>query len=336
MATIKSIAEAAGVSPATVSRVLNHDPTISVSVETKLRIFDTAEQLDYVKKKPSAAKTERLSIAIADWYSESDLAEDPYYLYLMTAAETYCMANNINTYKLFNINGTYTGTVDLIPDGLIAIGKFPMEEVSQLSQLTENIIFLDSAPDDSLYSSVIINTELGTAQAMDYLYDLGHRRIGFVGGEVLGDRREKTLDRRRDAYNAFMKSHGIFDEALIFEGERLSYSEGCRMAQKISDMDHPPTALFVANDTMATGVLSTLSSHSIRVPEDISIVGFNDLASVQHLNPPLTTVHIEIDDIAAIAVEALCSRAKGSRLAPTKTFISTYLNVRKSCCAPRK
>ena len=336
MATIKSIAEAAGVSAATVSRVLNHDPTISVSVETKLRIFDAAEQLDYVKKKTSAAKSERMNIAIADWYSESDLAEDPYYLYLMTAAETYCMANNINAYKLFNINGSYSGTVDLAPDGLIAIGKFPPEEIIQLSCITQNIIFLDSAPDDSLFSSVIINTELGTAQAMEHLFELGHRRIGFVGGQVVGDLREKTLDRRRDAYNAFMKRHGLFDEALIFEGERLSYSEGCRMAQIIMDMDDAPTALFVANDTMATGVLSIFNSRGIKVPEDISIVGFNDLASVKHLNPPLTTVHIPIDDIAAIAVDSLCARAKGSRVAPTKTFVSTTLIKRKSCAKPYK
>lgn len=339
MATIRDIAKTAGVSPATVSRVLNHDPTISVGVDTKLRIFDIAEELEYVvprERREQAAPAARRNIAIVNWYSEAKLADDPYYLYLLNAVEKVCMQHSLNTFKVVRLENGYSATVDLKADGMIAIGRFPKEEVSQLEQFTDNIVFLDSSPDDSRFSSVLVNTELGTLQALNYLYSLGHRRIAFIGGEVVGDNRERTSDRRKTAYESFMKKHEIYDEALIFEGERLSHEEGSRMAHRLlEEFSELPTALFAANDTVATAVLTALTAAGVRVPEMMSLVGFNNLATVKHLSPPLTTVNIPLDTIAEWAL-ALLLQESGCAGEPVKLYVPTTLKIRKSCASPRR
>jgi LacI family transcriptional regulator len=340
MATIREIAKAAGVSPATVSRVLNHDPTISVGVDTKLRIFDIAEDLEYVtpkeRREQAAAPAGRRNIAIVDWYSEAQLVDDPYYLYLLNAVEKVCMQHNLNTFKVVRLESGYTATVDLKADGMIAIGRFPMEEVAQLEQFTSNIVFLDSSPDDGRFSSVLVNTELGTLQAMEYLYGLGHRRIAFIGGEVVGNNRERAADSRKTAYTSFMKKHELYDESLIFEGARLSHQEGSRMAQQLLEKTGDlPTALFAANDTVATAVLAALTAAGVRVPEMVSLVGFNNLATVKHLSPPLTTVNIPLDSIAEWALELL-QKEGACAGQPVKLYVPTALKIRKSCASPRK
>ncbi|MFU0833032.1 MAG: LacI family transcriptional regulator [Oscillospiraceae bacterium] len=339
MATIRDIAKAAKVSPATVSRVLNHDPTINVNVETKLRILNIAEELDYVtvKKRKEQIRnlSERLNIAVVDWYPETLLVEDPYYLYLLNSVEKYCALHNLNTFRLVKLKDSYVSTVKLKANGMIAIGRFPENEVAQLELVSKNIVFLDSAPNDEKFSSILVNTRLGTWQALKYLYDLGHRRIAFMGGEVVGNNCEKTSDQRKEVYIEFMKSHGLYQENLVFLGKRLSYEEASRMTQQmLSQKETLPTALFAANDTMAAAVLSTLKTNNIKVPECISVVGFNNLAEVGHLSPPLTTVNIPLDYIAECSIEILKKNILQNTY-PVKMYVSTQLKIRESCAPPR-
>ncbi len=332
MATIKDIAKAAEVSQTTVSRVLNHDPNIRVNNETKLRIFNAAEELEYTKKSNySNTSNAQMNIAIVDWYSESDLIEDPYYLYLMTVVEKYCTEMNYNTFKVLNINGTYTHTVDLVADGMIAIGRFPLSEIDQLRDITENIVFLDSAPDDGTYDSILPNSSLGAKQALEYLYQLGHRKIAYVGGEVVDDLRMKGRDEREEYYRTFMKAHNIYEDSLIFIGKKLSFPEGSRLTQQLLAAPIVPTAIFCGNDTVATAVVNTLETAGKRVPEDYSVIGFNDLPNVRHLTPPLTTVRIPIEDIAEIAVNIIAFNRKRKFKSPQKIHVATSLQIRSSC-----
>lgn len=338
MATIRDIAKAAKVSPTTVSRVLNHDPSINVNTETRLRIFQIADELEYVPLKlrkdnssdlPDSKR--RLNFAIADWYAESNLAEDPYYLYLLTAVEKACSENDINSFRLINIDGVYKTTVNFEPDGLIAIGKFTLADVEILKQFSSNIVFLDSSPDDEVYDSVLVNTKLGTQQAMQHLFDLGHRRIGFFGGNVVGDRRDKSIDDRKIAYVNFMKANGLYDESLIFEGSHISFSEGNRLAHEMLRTLHDlPTALFVANDTMAIGVMGVLANSGILIPEHISLIGFNNIAGIKHLSPPLTSINIPMNKIAECAVNTLKNNQSGEKTIPYKVYIPTSLKLRNS------
>lgn len=339
MATINDIAKAANVSKATVSRVLNHDLSLSVSDETKLRILDAAQRLEYVtvkeRKAASEAAAERLNIAIVDWYSEAALIEDPYYLYLMTTVEKALAAANCNAYKIVNLNGVFVSTVDARPDGLIAIGRFAPDEIAQLRAFTSNIVFLDSSPDVNAFDSVLVDTKNGAELALTYLMELGHRRIAFIGGQVVGDTRQHARDDRLAAYIRLMQARDLYDPALIYQGKNLSFSEGAAMAQRLLAEQSPlPTAIFAANDSAATGVLSALCAGGVKVPQQISLIGFNDLASVKHLAPPLTTVRVPMSLLADTALALLKQRLEDPDLYPRKVLVSMRLKVRESCCPP--
>lgn len=341
MATIKDIARAAEVSPATVSRVLNHDSSISVTHETKLKILEIAESLEYIplkqRKENGKKQPAKRLVAIVNWYSETALIEDPFYFYLHKDLEKKCAMLGINSFNINKIDGQYVTSVDnLKPDGVMAIGRFTQEETRQLSGICENLVFLDSSPDDRRYDAVLINTECGMREALEHLFEKGHRRIAFIGGEVVDYDQPRTTDLRLRTYTRFMCEHDLFDEKLVCVGRQLSYAEACRTVFEMLHSDMPlPTAMVCANDTMATGVLSTLQHGGVRVPEEVSLIGFNNLPTTKHLNPALTTVTIPMEEVADCALNLLEQRLDGRFAAPRKVMVSTSLKVRKSTAAPR-
>lgn len=337
MATIKDIASAAGVSSATVCRILNQDPTIHVSMETKMNILKIAEEMDYSPKKSHIKSTQKkLTIGIVENYSKRNLIDDPYYLYLINTVEKYCISQNINTVKLMKSGNSYKSTSDLELDGLIGFGKFTAENAHTLSQINENIVFIDSAPNNGHFNSIVADLYQGTFDAMEYLYNLGHRRIAFMGdGYSQENSKIDDLDVRQEAYQVFMKKKHIYDTNLIYSGERFSYAEGCRITQEmLNTCTTLPTAVFVANDSMAIAVQSTLINSGIRIPEDISLVSCNDLPATKYLTPPLTTVHISIHTMVECALDIIKKNVSNPSKYSQKTFVSTKLIERESCAAP--
>jgi len=334
MATIKEIANIAGVSPATVSRVLNHDTNLSVSAETKMRIFEIAQELEYKtvrERKNSGPDVKRLVFGVVDWYSELELLDDPYYLYLMTAIEKECALANIDLYKINKLNGSYNAYNLTSIDGIIAIGKFSNSEIEDLSYYTNNIVFLDSSPHEKKFDSVTINVRLGITEAIEHLIDLGHSKIGFIGGTVVGDHKEITTDTRKEYFIEVMRKHELFIEDYIYSGKRISFEEGYNLVKQALESKDIPTAFFIANDTMATGALRALHEAKIDVPNDISIIGYNDLPTSKYLIPQLTTVRVHLDFMAITAIELLQERIVKERTIAKKVMVPSELVIRQSC-----
>ncbi|TAH65788.1 MAG: LacI family DNA-binding transcriptional regulator [Anaerolineaceae bacterium] len=338
MATLSQIARTTGLSVTTVSRVLNHDETLCVPDETKFKIFEAAEKLDYKTIKARRAENERLkrlSILILDWYSEYEMLNDPYYLYLMTTLEKHCALSNMNTIRVVNVNGEYKLTVDVKIDGMLAIGRFNPDQLNMLRNFTKNIVFLDSSPMEATYSSVTPNYKLGVTQAVEHFLSLGHREIGFVGGEVVGSEQELIVDHRKQELIQLLEKHGIYNSQYFFEGAKISYDEGYKaIVRAIQNGEKLPTALFVANDTMANGVIRALDENGTKVPEDISIIGFNNLASTQFMTPPLTTINIPIRFMAECAIDTLRQTIANETILPRKIIVPCNLVIRDSCSKP--
>ena len=139
MATIKEIAEKANVSAATVSRVLNHDDTLSVTTKTRDRILRIAQELHYMKKKSSASQS---ALGIFQWYSMFQELEDPYYQAIRIGIETYCASRQIEVVRTFRSDSNYLEALKGV-QSLICIGKFDQEMMDQFETITKNIIFLD-------------------------------------------------------------------------------------------------------------------------------------------------------------------------------------------------
>ncbi|EQB38047.1 MULTISPECIES: LacI family DNA-binding transcriptional regulator [Virgibacillus] len=327
MATIKDIANQAGVSPATVSRVLNYDASLSVSDETKKKIFEAAEDLSYRKK--ATKRNSSKQIAIVHWYTEKEELSDLYYLSIRLGIEERCKALNIQSdvYFLDNIDEISNEEVD----GIIAVGKFSATQVNELTTVSPHVVFVDDSPDEDKYDAIIIDFEKATKTVIDYFLNTGHESIGLIGGrEQLKGEEVARTDLREKTFITYMKEKAMFDCNYIFVSS-FSVDEGYRlMKQAINQLgDHLPTAFFASSDVMAIGSLRALHEANIAVPERVSVIGLNDMSVAKYVFPSLSTVKVYTEVMGETAVDTLMERLEGRKIAK-KIFISTKLVIRKS------
>ncbi|WP_298840794.1 LacI family DNA-binding transcriptional regulator, partial [uncultured Clostridium sp.] len=291
MVTIKDIANSAGVSIATVSRVLNFDDKLNVTDITKQRIFQVAEELNYVKKNDKKTRKSTFKVAIANWYTEKEEVLDPYYLSIRLAVEKKCASENIEVVKLsplFNI-----GLKEV--DGIIAIGKFGIRELEKLKTVSESIVFVDSSPQSDIYDSVVCDLKYATINIINYLEKLGHKNIGFISGrEYINEGKDIFVDRRERTYKEEMRLRGIDYETNLYIG-KFTPQSGYELMKKALEDKNNITAYIVANDSMAIGAYRAISEAGFRIPEDISVISYNDNITSQFIVPPLTTVKIYME-----------------------------------------
>lgn len=188
MATLKDIAALAGVSPSTVSRVLQEDATLSVTEQTRERIRQAAQELGYVKpqrkniQKNVSNESRKYCVGIAQM-AVQETPEEWYCMVLKNAVEQACFARNLETVPLFLAEGLSAKEIGRELQGIIAIGVFPEHVIQQLRTYTENIVFLGDGPDDSKYYSVVPHHTLAIELALNHLLVNGHRKIAFIGSK---------------------------------------------------------------------------------------------------------------------------------------------------------
>lgn len=327
MATIKEIAQKAGVSIATVSRVLNFDDTLNVAETTKKRIFEVAEELDYVPMRERKNKQTRYTVGIANWYSKEQELNDPYYLSIRLAVEQKCKEENI-LYK--NIDYYQGKEVYKDIDGIIAIGKFSKEQIMQLSGTVKHIVFIDSEMSTNHYDSVVTDYKSGVEESLEWLETLGHNRVGYIGGvEYVGANNEQVIDSREKAYKDFMLSKGLYDEKDVWIGT-FTIQDGYRLMKESLAVKNHPTAYFMASDMMAIGAYKAVAEAGYKIPEDISITSFNGNHTAQFLVPPLTTVKVHTDLLGQVGVELLLERLKDNRKVGKRVCLANTLIKRES------
>ncbi|MFB5761478.1 LacI family DNA-binding transcriptional regulator [Paenibacillus medicaginis] len=326
MATIKDIAREAGVSAATVSRVLNNDLSLAVSPDTKSRIFAAAEHLGY---KPSRLRqlkqnTERAgkTVSLLLWCSIEEERDDPYYASIRRGIELRCEELGLT------LGQTLRGRSSLVAlqktDGLIVVGSVDPEEAVKLHPDKNTIVLVDQYRELLEYDSVRLHFRQAVEQALGHLLDLGHRRIGFIGGEGEGERRAHYFER-------FMRKRGLYNPQFVRTGA-WSTADGYRMMNELLAGEERPTACFAASDPLAIGALRALNEHGVKVPEDMAIVGFDDIEMAAFVQPPLTTVRAYPEQMGKAAVQLLTERFEG-REAPAHSVIGTRLVIRESSCS---
>ncbi|MCM1495324.1 MAG: LacI family DNA-binding transcriptional regulator [Bacteroides sp.] len=327
MATIKDIAAEAGVSPAAVSRILNNDPALSVPMETKQRVWEAAKRLHYHKLNSSSKAA--FQLGIVQWFSAEQEMQDSYYLLIRQGIEDFCMKNSISIVRTFRSDANYLDVLKNV-NGLICIGKFSKEEVGQFIQICKNIVFLDMAVDNYELTTVTMDFHQAVFCGLDYLLGLGHRRIAFLGGlEYTGDK-EPIVDERKKAYISYMKKKKLDYKSYICEG-RFSTVSGYEMMEALLQQGKRPTAVFAASDALALGAIKAIQNQGLTVPEDISVIGFNDTEIGAYTTPALTTIHAPAYDMGQHGANFLYVSSNLSISTPLKVKIPCYLVERDSC-----
>ncbi len=327
MATIKEIAQIVGVSSAAVSRVLNYDEGISVSLETREAIFATAEKIGY-KKKIIYPKIENVTLLY--WVTHAEELEDIYYQAIHT--ELLKQAKKMNVHLTVVTKEDGLGAISSDTSAFVAIGWFNRKELNRLYKICKKGVFIDTSPDEKLFDAVRPNLDSFVTQIVDYFVEKGHRTIGFIGGTDRNiDTEKPSMDIREWSFRQSATYYECLNEDYIYIADHYTVAEGYRLGKEMVKSGKIPSAVCLASDTLAIGVLQALNEEGIQIPEQVSIFSINDTNIAQYVSPPLTTFHIDIPLLCESALDLLRDKVlKGGKITKA-VFINGIPVFRKSC-----
>ncbi len=320
---------------ATVSRVLSSKPgNQSVRPETRRRVLEVVDRVGYRPNDLARAllqdRTATVGLVLPD-------ISNPYYPPLVRGVEDAASALGYrvmlcNTDRDENKTAAYVDTlIKTRVDGIVIAGG--STSVGMLHRVLEpyrtKVVVVGRHQLE--YPSVQVDNVAAVHEVIEYLTGLGHRRIGFVAGPASSI----TVQDRHEGYRAALRAAGIeYDERLVREGD-LQEQSGYDIASALAAPPSRPTALVAANDRMAVGAMAALIDAGLRVPDDVSLVGFDDVSLASYLRPALTTVSVPTYDMGCAAMELLSRELEGGgQAAGTESrALSTTLMLRDSCAA---
>lgn len=327
--TLEMVARAAGVSPSTVSRILNG--TAVVSDEKKAAVDEAVARLGFVPN-PMArglAGGRTLSVGVV-----TQAIDSPFYGGALRGVEDELSRAG---YSPLFVSGHWNATqearsIEVLRsrrvDGIIVLtGRLSDAALATFAQSLPIVVTGRNLQAPGLYALNFDNFE-GGRLATHHLLSLGHRRIAFIAG----DNRHPDAKERQRGYRAALEAAGIaFDPALVMPGQY--HEDSGRMAvERLLDSRAGFTAIFAANDQMAFGARLALHKRKLRVPEDVSLVGFDDLFSAEYTVPPLSTVHHPVYELGQIAASAMLQMLAGED--PEGTLPAPRFIVRESASGP--
>ena len=341
--TIIDIAKQAGVSFKTVSRVLNNNP--HVAEDLRERVLKAAADLDYrpnlAARSLAGPRNYSLALLVAlhlskmesveDWYLPAFVADMQFAATLAAQQAGYRLTIEIidvsaNAAPLALPAGMARGTVD----GVIVSPPLcdRIEIIDALNAAGIPYVLIAPGLDLKDVRSVATDEYGGAAAMVQHLLDLGHRRIGFVQGPD----GHRAATARMKAYLDVMRAADPAFEPMIEQGD-FNFGSGFRAAETLLGKDNPPTAIFCANDDMAAGAIAAATQRGIRVPEQLSIGGFDDSAMARITYPPLTTVRQSLGAMTSAAVRLLASPDGAAQGEPQQITLP-YKIIERASTAP--
>ncbi|KRL84265.1 LacI family DNA-binding transcriptional regulator [Ligilactobacillus apodemi] len=334
MATIKDIANKAQVSAATVSRVLNYDETMSVSAETRSRIFKIAEELNYVKhtknKKQNPTQPLEKRLAIIQWYTEQEEVNDLYYYAIRLGIEKQAHQLGYEITRIFHNDSLQKAKQ---ADGVIAIGKYSANEIKNIATLNANLVFVDDKTLEQGYNCVVSDFDGAVKTALDHFLQHEQTKIGLLAGEEkTADQSNSLIDPRFSIFKKYLSTLKLYNSRYVYVGKFSPESGYQMMKQALQELgDELPQAFFIANDAIAVGALRALQESQIAVPERVSLISFNDTSLAKYSFPALSSIKVFTEQMGRSAVMLLDSISKYEKETPEMITLGTKLILRDSC-----
>jgi LacI family transcriptional regulator len=326
--TIRDVAEAAGVSVSTVSRVLNDKD--DVAPETYEKVQGVIQQMGYTSSLAARSMRSRHTNVIG--LIVPDVA-DPFTIQVMRGVNRAIASFDYDliAYTSGSIRRHSTAEreryfVSLL-NGSITDGIVIVTPYATSFSTAAPVVAVDPNNESPDCPSVISTNHAGALAAMEYLIGLGHRRIGFVGGRP----DLQSAKRRLRGYLDALAQAGIPPEQALIEEGDFTTDMGRLCAQRLLSLPEPPTAIFAANDQSAIGTMEAVREAGLRIPGDLSVVGFDNIPESAYINPSLTTVDQFIDRLGSVATEMLIDLIQGKLLDSDQYKVETQLIVRDSC-----
>ena len=311
--TIKDIASQAGVTPTTVSYVLNGRFN-KVSSQTIQRIQDVMRDLNYIPNYSARTLVNNESKLIGFFvpYTESrqePLLANPFYSQIISGIEQVCRSRGFHLIVSgIDKQADYSDiSQQRNLDGVVLVGVLDRKLLDELEKLHTPIILIDSYIKGENMSVIGIDDELGAYMATRHLIDKGHQRIAIINGEIIHN---GVTEHRYHGYQKAMVESRLFDPDLVFTST-VSFESGYQSGNQIIEQRPDITAAFATADIIAFGVAKAVFDHNKYVPEDLSLIGFDDVIFASMMHPPLTTIHQDIYAKGVKAAEILLDKIEG-------------------------
>ncbi|MDQ6422306.1 LacI family DNA-binding transcriptional regulator [Paenibacillus sp. LHD-117] len=326
---IKDVAKLAGVSVTTVSRVLNGEKYVKDDLKEKVN--RAIEELGYAPSQIARSlvrkKTNLIGVIVPDLTSS-------FYSTILSSIEEIASANDYNLlvcninedidkeYKYLNV------FQEMRVEGIIIMHEKINEQIRNfIHKINTPVIFSSVKPTDQNFISVIIDDYKAAYEATNYLIELGHESIGFIGGDM----RDVTSGQNR--YSGYRNAMAAADKKLIYEHIRFGdykVKSGYDQMKELLNAGSPPTAVFVVSDDMAVGAMNCIRDHGLRVPEDISIMGFDGSQLTELVRPTLTSMEQPIHLMGKVTMEVLMKQIAGEAIPTDDVVLEHRLVVRES------
>ena len=328
MATISDIAKAAGVSVATVSRVLSKPDVVKPA--TRQRVMEVVDKMGY---QPNALAQQLRMQATRNILVIIPSMENYMSHKVILGIEQAADANGYHTlivdiHNLDSIGEYYLNAIKQRQvDGIISLSTSMAENLARQQASSSPIVIAVHDPADSEIPCVTIDHAAAARAAMTHLVRLGHKRIAHI----TSSQKITPYLRRIDSYREVLLENQLpFAPELIRYGES-SLQSGYEMTESLLASGNRFTAIFAAGDTMALGAIKALKNHSIRVPQDCAVVGFDDIELAAFWDPALTTIRIPKELLGQRAFAKLLTLMKGEPVATEKEVLPYELVIRESC-----
>lgn len=332
---IKDIASAASVSPAAVSMALNNRP--GIGEKTRQKILTIARSMNYdIERSSNLLHNKKTTIRFLYISRHGHVVNHEHEVFIANyidgmslAASKFSFALEISTIREGSIEEILKAAKSDRIGGVIVLGtELAKDEMKGLSSINVPMVIIDTYDEVLAYDFVDMNNKESVFTAVSHLVSKGHRDIGFVASYVV----TPNFSMRAEAFKEAMKYQGLevrkdfcFQVDSTFEGAYRDMSEALRTPMQL------PTALFCSNDIIAYGCIKALREKAIRIPEDISIIGFDNLPSSAMMEPALTTIEVSKQQIGRLAVQLLSDRMLAKNSQPTsKILVSGQLIERSS------
>ncbi len=315
-ATIDDVAALAGVSIKTVSRVVNNEPNVRES--TRQRVRKAVRKLHYRPNPSARSLAGKRSFLIGLLYDDPGLYENPssnYIVNVQQGALRICQSENHDlliypcNYRNRNLNSEIRSLISHSRlDGVILTPPLSDKKslIAAIKKTGTPVVKIAPGEITDPLPAVTTNDREICAKMTEYLASLGHKRIAFI----TGNRDHKALKNRYLGYQDGLKNSGLkFMQRLVKEGDN-SFGSGAACAREFLQEKNPPTAIFACNDDMATGVIRVAHQLGIHIPNELSVVGFDDIPLAQQIYPSLTTIRQPVRSMAERALEILMDQLR--------------------------
>jgi LacI family transcriptional regulator len=331
--TIVDVAREAGVSFGTVSRVINSD--VHVKKETRERVLETMQRLGFVANRQARSlaggRSNSIGVLVPDLGTgyigeiirgiDAELSLTDLDLILYTTHRT---ASKESSY----VTNLATGMVDGL---LLVLPRSPADFIGNLTQRKFPFVLIDHQGAGRDCPAVGATNWQGGYNATEYLIKLGHSRIGFITGSMdLG-----CSGDRLDGYRSALRTYHIPEAPELIQEGNFFQLDGYAGASVLLDLSNPPTAIFASNDVMAMGAMDAVRNRGLRVPEDVSIIGFDDIPQASLIHPAMTTINQPLEKMGRFATQMLLDLLHHPEREANRIELPTQLVVRDSCSSPR-